>query len=447
MAQSPLMSSDWLRFVFSRFKERLWIKPLVLCLLSIGGTFIAMLADNIGLAGVLPEVTLESVESLLSIMASSMLVIATFAVGSMVAAYASASAGATPRSIPLVIADDVTQNALSAFIGAFIFSIVSLITLQNEMFESAGRFAIFVLTLLVFAIVVITFVRWVDRIARLGRVVNTTEQVEKAACNALNRRRHAPTLGALTVLPHQTEEKGISVCAPTVGYIQHIDLKTLQSHAEAINCRVSVITLPGTFVSIRSPLLCIEGSEVFKPEDFSSAFTINSNRTFEDDPRFGFLALSEIADKALSPGINDPGTAINVIGRMVRLFTLWQSPLGKDKLKPITYDRVSIPKLQIDDLFDDAFTAIARDGAGSIEVATRLQKALCALAETGDHAMANAAKKHSRLALDRSEHAMSLREDIDAVRKAAMFSTRNIGEELTAKGETTVSVYKDKPHI
>ncbi|WP_082934241.1 DUF2254 family protein [Halomonas sp. HL-93] len=173
MAQSKRFTLDRLRFAFSRLNERLWVKPLMLCVLSIGGTFIAMLADDMGLSSVLPDITLESVESLLTIMASSMLVIATFAVGSMVAAYASASTGATPRSIPLVIADDVTQNALSAFIGAFIFSIVSLITLKNDMFDAAGRFAIFALTLLVFAIVIITFVRWVDRIARLGKVLNT----------------------------------------------------------------------------------------------------------------------------------------------------------------------------------------------------------------------------------------------------------------------------------
>ncbi|PHQ24176.1 hypothetical protein CLH62_14690 [Marinobacter guineae] len=425
MAQSPLLSSDRLRFVFSQIKERLWVKPLVLCVLSIGGAFIAKLADDLGLASVLPEVTLESVESLLSIMASSMLVIATFAVGSMVAAYASASAGATPRSLPLVIADDVTQNALSAFIGAFIFSIVSLIAIQNDMFDSAGQFAIFVLTLLVFAIVIITFVRWVDRIARLGRVVNTMEKAEKAAGDALDRRRHAPTLGALRVSPHQARDKGVPVCSSTVGYVQHIDLETLQSRAEALNCRVMVTVLPGTFVTTRRPLLYVEGApEVcneFKPDAFTSAFTIGSNRTFEDDPRFGLLALSEIADKSLSPGINDPGTAIHVIGTMVRLFTLWQSPLEKDRLRAISYDRVSVPELVIDDLFDDAFTAIARDGAGMVEVSIRLQKALSALAETDDSAMVAAARKHSRMALARSERAMSLPEDIDAVRRAAGF--------------------------
>ncbi len=422
MAQPSLLTPDRLRIFISRIKERLWVKPLILCMLSIGGAFIARLADDTGLSSVLPVISLESVESLLSIMASSMLVIATFAVGSMVAAYASASTGATPRSIPLVIADDVTQNALSAFIGAFIFSLVSLIVVQNDMFGSAGLFAIFVLTILVFAIVIITFVRWVDRIARLGRVVNTIEQVEKAACDALNRRRHAPTLGALPVTLDQVNDKGVAVCSSTVGYVQHIDMETLQSRAEASDCHVMVAALPGTFVSTRRPLLRIEGNEPFKPDDFLSAFTISPNRGFEDDPRFGLLALSEIADKALSPGINDPGTAINVIGAMVRLFTLWQSPLDKDEIQEITYNRVSVPNLVTDDLFDDAFTAIARDGAGIVEVSIILQKAFCALAETDDHAMVAAAKKHSRMALARSEHAMSLQDDIDTVRKAAAFS-------------------------
>ncbi|GHE20812.1 DUF2254 domain-containing protein [Halomonas urumqiensis] len=423
MAQSPIFSSDKLRFIFSRIKERLWVKPLLLCLLSIGGTFSARLADNLGLSSLLPEITLESVESLLTIMASSMLVIATFAVGSMIAAYASASAGATPRSLPLVIADDVTQNALSAFIGAFIFSIVSLVAIKNDLFGSAGRFAIFILTLMVFAIVIITFVRWVDRIARLGRVVNTIEKAEMATSAALDRRRHAPTLGALEVLPHLTINKSGPVFSPTVGYVQHIDMKTLQSCAETLDCHVIVTALPGKFVSTSCALLhvvdCIEECESSEKDAFASAFTISPNRTFEDDPRFGILALSEIADKALSPGINDPGTAINVIGTMVRLFTLWQSPLEQDQIREITYDRVSVPKLSIDDLFDDAFTAIARDGAGIVEVSTRLQKALSTLAETEDKAMGAAAKRHSRMALARSEHAMSLQDDIDAVRLAA----------------------------
>jgi len=426
MAQSSMVSSDRLRFIFMRFKERLWVKPLALCLLSIGGAFLAKLADDTGLSDVFPEVSLDSVESLLSIMASSMLVIATFAVGSMVAAYASASTGATPRSFTLVIADDVTQNALSAFIGAFIFSLVSLVAVKNAFYGQAGLFAIFVLTVLVFVIIILTFVRWVDRIARLGRVVNTIAKVEHAACEALDRRRHAPTLGGLPISLDQAKDKGVAVCSSTVGYVQHIDMEQLQSAAEQSNCRVIVMALPGTFVSKSRPLLHVEGvveeSEPSRQEDLVSAFRIGRNRAFEDDPRFGLLALSEIADKALSPGINDPGTAIDVTGTLVRVLTLWQTPLDEDETLEIKYDRVSVPKLDVDDLFDDAFTAIARDGAGIVEVAIRLQKAFAALAESEDTAMKSAAKKHSRLALARSEQAMSHQQDIDSTRLAAAFS-------------------------
>ncbi len=423
MAHMPLPTLDRIRFVLSRIKERLWVRPLALCMVSIAGTFIAMLADDVGLSDVLPEVRQKSVESLLSIMASSMLVIATFAVGSMVAAYASASAGSTPRSIPLVIADDVTQNALSAFIGAFIFSIVSLITVQNDLFESAGLFAIFALTLLVFVIVIFTFVRWMDRIARLGRVVHTIEQVEKAACEALNRRRHGPTLGALAASIDHVKGSGTPIYSTTVGYVQHIDMKALESCAKRLGCHVVVMALPGAFVSACRPLLWIDGGDEFKSGEFSEAFTVAQNRAFKDDPRFGLLALSEIAGKALSPGINDPGTAINVIGVMVRLLTLWQSPLEQDDILAISYDHVSVPELEVDDLFGDAFTAIARDGAGIAEVAIRLQKAFCALSKADDAAMVAAARKHSRMALVRSKHAMSLQEDIDAVLDAAAFSS------------------------
>src|SRR5690606_39017854 len=114
----------------------------------------------------------------------SMLVIATFAVGAMVSAYASASHVATPRSFTLVVADDVSQNALSVFVGAFIFSTVALVASKSGLLESAGRFAVFAMAILAFAAVIFLFVRWVDRIARLGRLGETIEKVERATATA-----------------------------------------------------------------------------------------------------------------------------------------------------------------------------------------------------------------------------------------------------------------------
>ena len=165
-----------------------------MCVLSTAVVFLAKMVDNTEIGQLVPAITPDSIETLLTIISASMLVIATFAVASMVSAYASASSTATPRSFSLVISDDVSQNALSTFIGAFIFSIVALIALKNGYYDKAGRFTLFVLTLMILAMVIITFVSWVDRIARLGRLGGTIDKVEAATAAALQRRRCAPTL-------------------------------------------------------------------------------------------------------------------------------------------------------------------------------------------------------------------------------------------------------------
>ncbi|MEQ8165959.1 MAG: DUF2254 family protein, partial [Alphaproteobacteria bacterium] len=180
--------SNRLGFWLNRLGERLWVRPLVFCVLSVGGAFLAKIADRLDLDDVVPDISPDSIEALLSIVASSMLVIATFAVASMVSAYASAGSAGTPRSFPLIVSDDVSKNALSVFIGAFIFSIVALVALKNSYYQNAGHFALFALTLGVFAWVVLTFVRWVDKIARLGRLGTTVDKVEGATSAALQSR-------------------------------------------------------------------------------------------------------------------------------------------------------------------------------------------------------------------------------------------------------------------
>ena len=110
---------DRLSFVSKHLRERLWIRPLIVCVFSIDAAFLANLMDSTELGRSLPDITREAVETLLKIVASSMLMMATFAVGSMVAAHASASRSATPRSFPLILGDDVSQNALSAFAEAW----------------------------------------------------------------------------------------------------------------------------------------------------------------------------------------------------------------------------------------------------------------------------------------------------------------------------------------
>lgn len=426
----PLSRDRW-NFLMRRIRERLWIKPLVICIASVMAVFCAKVSDNLPLARLVADVSSDSVESLLSIMATSMLAIATFAVASMVSAYSSASTTATPRSFPLVIADDVSQNALSTFVGAFIFSVVALMAMKNGYFEIAGRFTLFSMTVAVLGFVVFTFVRWTDRIARLGRLGATVEQVEAATSAALRRRRRQPALGGV-VHNEWHAATGVPVFSAEVGYVQQVDMQALQQFAEEIGGRVVVDALPGTFAMPGRPLARVlpggAGAALVDSGRVVAAFTVGRDRVFDHDPRLGLIVLSEIAGRALSPAVNDPGTAIGIVGTLVRLLALWTEHSENLAAQPVECDRVEAPLLQVDDLFDDAFTAIARDGAGAVEVGIRLQKALQSLAAVGDGAMRLAAIRHSRHALSRSENALTLPHDVEVIRSLA----RGVGQPSAA---------------
>ncbi|MBW3584071.1 MAG: DUF2254 domain-containing protein [Euryarchaeota archaeon] len=413
----------WKRLA-GHLRGTLWFRPAAISLATIAAVFLAMAADQDGVPGLVPDVSVATVETLLKIMGASMLVIATFAVGAMVSSYASASTTATPRSFSLVLSDDVSQNALSVFVGSFIFSIVGLIALLNGLYGKGGRFALLILTVLVFAIVISTFVRWVDRIARLGRLGTTIEKAEAAASKAFHERLRSPTLGGRPVRPDP--DKSQPVYADSVGHVQQIDMARLQKYAKEADIRFVVAALPGTFIVPGRPLaFMVDGPAGAAPVDrkkVAACFEIADARTFEDDPRFGLVVLSEIAGRALSPAVNDPGTAISVINVFVRLFVLWNERIDEKELKPLEHDRVEVPELGVQDMFDDAFVSIARDGARMVEVGVRLQKALHALAKVGDKEMRSAADRHARLAMARAEKALELPEDIEAVRDSGLLA-------------------------
>jgi len=414
-----------LRFHLSRLRERLWVRPLAMAILSIGLVFLAEVADGTDLKHWVPRIREASVEKLLEILSASMLVIATFAVASMVSAYASAAQTATPRAFVLVVADDVSQSALSRFIGAFIFSVIALIALENGYYERAGIFVLFVVTLGFFLLVVATFVRWVDRIARLGRMSNTLAKVEAAAGDALERRRCAPALGGVPL--SEAPGAGRAVHARAIGYLQRVDVAALQAFAVEHGARIVAGAIPGAFIDTTRPLAWVVAEAGAPGADLdlaavAEAFEIGASRSYDDDPRFGLIVLSEIASRALSPAVNDPGTAIDVLGRLLRLLARTVEPLPDGEAPDMRCERVAVPRIVVTDMFDDAFNAIARDGAGTVEVMLRLQKALAALALLGDPSMREAAVRHGRRALARAERALDLPEDLARVRVAARFA-------------------------
>ncbi|AWG21878.1 hypothetical protein FFWV33_10230 [Flavobacterium faecale] len=406
------------------FSHKLWFKPLLFCLFSVAAALFARLADGFGFSELVPDIKADSIEGLLDTIANTMLVISIFAVGSMVSAFTSASNNATPRSFKIIVTDDVSLNALAVFIGAFIFSIVATIALNNGYYGKTGRFVLFVVTILFFTVVILTFLHWVDKISRLGRLENTISQVENVATQSLEAYIQHPTLKAMPIIGEFPN--GQSILAQDIGYVQKIDLDALQKIAVEHELKIRINCLPGAFVNKHSTIAWIQSSQnpLSAPitQKIAETLQIGSTRLYNHDPRFGLIALSEIASRALSPGINDPGTAIQIVGCHERLFFLWNKSNKNSHIEKTVYDRIEVPKIAMDDFFEDAFRPIARDGAGTIELMLRLQKTFTALHTINQTDIKEAAMRNSAEALQRAQIALDFEKDIETLKQHCLFN-------------------------
>ena len=340
-----------------------------------------------------------SIDSVLNILASSMLAVTTFSLGIAVSAFAAAANSATPRATALLQEDPTTQNVLATFLGAFLFSLLGIIAIQAGYYNENGRVVLFLTTGFVVIAVVIALLRWISHLMAFGRMGDTLDRVEAAAKAALDARLASPYLGGRPILDG-LPASCLPVLSDQTGYVQHVDMGKLQDCAGDLQTKIWLSALPGSFVHQAAPLLQVERDlDADEARTLRNAFTISVERSFDQDPRFGLIVISEIASRALSPAVNDPGTAISVLGRLVRIFSNWKDEPELD----LAFDAVFVAGLDPADMIEDAFRPILRDGAGILEVQIRAQKALAALAATSPTALAAPAKAMATDALTRAK--------------------------------------------
>ncbi len=413
------------RWILTHVTRRLWFRATLIGMLGVAAAMLAAVAENY-IPWKLPwDIGAEAVDSILAIIASSMLAVTTFSLNVMTSAYGSAANNVTPRATRLLREDPVTQNVLSTFIGSFLFGIVGIVVLKTGAYGARGRVVLFIVTIGVIALIVISLLRWIDYLTHFGQVGETTKRVEEATREAIEARLKAPALGGAPLLDPANEipKSAVAVAAEAIGYVEHIDMSALSQWCDEADAELYLTVNPGAFVYTDTTLASFKAKAGGSADEIAAAmrkaFSIGETRSFDQDPRFGLAVMSEIASRALSPAMNDPGTAIDVIGRTTRLMGLWAkgcAPEAPTEEPP--YPRVHVPPLTARDLFEDAFMLIARDGAAMIEVQLRIQKALGALARMGDEAFRAAALHQANLARDRAEAGLTLAADKIRLREA-----------------------------
>ena len=402
----------WL-FHWLRLTRQLWFRATAYAVLGVGAALLASVGERWVPEEMAERLGGESVEDILTILASSLLAVATFSVGAMVTAYTAVSQGATPRVAALVTGDGQTQKSLATFVGAFLYSIVGVTAINASYYGAGGRAILFLVSLAVVALVAYRLLAWINRLSKLARVSHMVDLVEGRACQALEARRCRPLFGG----EQGVLTTGALITSETTGYVQNVDPDHLQNSASERDCRVQILAAPGAFVRRGEALarISLDDCDDQTREDFRSAFAMGGLRSYDQDPRFGLIVLGEIAAKALSPGINDPGTAIQVIGSGVRLLDLWLDPATERGADPSPCDRVLAEPLDAADLLDDIFGPIARYGAADVPVTTRLLKALHSIAATPSPAQ-RPARRMARDLLARAKVAMPIAADLARVR-------------------------------
>lgn len=407
-------------YLVRRITRRIWFRAFTYALVGIATAFVGLVAK-----GWVPNewasgVAADAVGNILSILASSMLAVATFSLSTMVTAFGNVSTGATPRAARLLMENQTAQRAVSTFIGGFLYSVVGIIALTIHAYGDAGRFVLFVVTILVIVFIVATLIRWLDQLSRLGRVGHTIAEVERATLGVLEDRARSPFFGARVGLTEFGKDHPIY--SDEVGILTFVDFVALQDLCRTGDLVIHLAVLPGDFAYPGRPLAyCDANPGYVLAKKLSACFVIETARTFDHDPRLGFVLLAEIAGKALSKAVNDPGTAIEVLSSGTRILAKWSTwrSAHENDAAAVEYDRILVPALDTAKMLGDLFCPVARDGAGSFEVVVKLVRSLKALEAVDPDLFGGACTFLIRFAGEHAERELKSQHEKSLVRRAA----------------------------
>ncbi len=409
----------WLKLVFLRYYRNMGLRVLLYAMLSLVATLISPLANAFIGPQFSSEIDFTSVTPVLTILASSMLAVSTFSLNIMVSAHQAAADGATPRMHHILLEDTTTQSVLAAFIGAFVYSLGSLVLYYLGFYPAHAAVTVMGITTLVVVGVVLSLLRWINHLTTLGSIQASLTAARIRAEEALLELARHPRFGASalsedTILPTTTTPLRSS----RTGYLQLIDMEKLE-HCLPDHAVIYLDVRPGAHVLTGETIGQVSGNvDDATLTRLEKAFTFGAVRTSEQDAEFGLIVLAEIASKALSPGVNDTGTAIEAL--LILKSLLWDFTLEKaDEEKPSAPNVIaSFPGPS--DFVEAALAPIARDGAGDIEVGVRLRQSLWALSASGNAEMSAAARDLAEQALAYAAEAGMPERDLARLRSISL---------------------------
>lgn len=365
-----------LRYHFQNIKSSFWFVPLLIILTGIGLAFGFLYIDithhyePTGMIKFVFSGSANSARSVLSSIAAAMIGVAgtVFSITLVVLTLASSQFG--PRLLRNFMYNRINQIVLGMYVSTFLYCLIILNAVKgSEEFTLVPNLSIlFAIVLTVVSIVLL--ILFIHHVSMSIQQFLTNKSSGKEAV-------FIHDIGEIKrKLKVHTQIK-----SPKSGYLQVIDMEALLSFAEKENCFMEMRFKAGEFVVKNAPLLEVSSEEELgeaKIDTIENYFVLANLKTIYQDPEFAIHQIVEIAVKALSPGINDPYTAINCID------SLAASICGLTEIEfPSKYQTdqdnilriITIP-LTFEGLVNASFNQIRQFGAGSPSVIIRLMEAL-----------------------------------------------------------------------
>ena len=336
----------------------------------------------------------EGASLLLGTVAGSMIAIAGTVFSMTLVALSLASSQLGPRLLRNFMRDTANQVVLGTFVATFVYCLLVLRTIRRAdevTFVPHLSVSIGVLLAMVSIGVLIYFIHHVSVSIQADEVVARVGRELKDGIGRLFPGQFGqlgpgtPTAPAEAELPAAFEREARSVGALEDGYLQLIDADALMAVAGKEDLLLRLERRPGHYlVKGQTMVMVWPGERVTEAlvAQLNEAFVLGNQRTATQDVEFSFLQLVEIAVRALSPGINDPFTAIACVDRLGSALCLLAQ---RDMPSPLRFDphrrlRLVAPASTFSEIVDTAFNQIRQSARSNPAVAIRMLDAIAQVA-------------------------------------------------------------------
>lgn len=381
---------------WSRLNSSFWFVPAVMALSAVALSFVLIKVDallDVAQADDPSDLFTfgpEGARTMLSVIASSMITVASLIFSITMLSLQLASSQFGPRTLGNFMRDRSNQIVLGTFISTFLYCLFVLRSVRGtEGFSFVPHLAVGFGVLMAAASVAL-LLYFIHHIATSIRVETLLEKLTIEGCAAVDHifperlgRGQADEAAGQT-LPFDFEADSRQIPADSDGYVQYIGGDVLMRIATKNDLVLSIAARPGVFVTQGACVITAYPKARVSDEieeDLRGAVVIGRDRTSYQDLEFAIRRIVELAQRSLSPGTNDPTTALYCIDRLGQVFGRL---VNRDIPSPMRFDRsgqlrVATEVFDLGDVTCRAFAAIARYGMTDADVVTQLAETLAKL--------------------------------------------------------------------